>query len=60
MRKPASTNHNHPESYLMGTNVEHEGDDYTVTGLQSGTAVITNTDGFQRHIPIAAIRDNNR
>jgi hypothetical protein len=62
MRKRA-TNHNHPDGHLMGAKVELDDDEwrggeYTVTGLQSGSAVLTRGDGFQRLKPIYEIRNN--
>jgi hypothetical protein len=52
------TDHDHPDGHLMGAKVEHEGEEYTVVGLQSGTAVISKPDGFQRLKPIHEIRNH--
>ncbi|MFE0130834.1 hypothetical protein ACFWY6_04490 [Streptomyces sp. NPDC059037] len=55
MRK--RTDHDHLEGDLMGSEVEHEGETYTVVGLQNGTAVISLPDGFRRHKPIYEINE---
>ena len=62
MRKLVGTNENHPEGYLMGRKVDMGGDDwnggeYTVTGLQSGTAILTRADGFRRQADIDDFRE---
>lgn len=62
MRKRA-TNHDHPDGHLMGTRVkvvddEWRGGEYTVTGLQSGSAILTRSDGHQILKPIHEIRNN--
>ncbi|MEV6833620.1 hypothetical protein AB0N17_03655 [Streptomyces sp. NPDC051133] len=58
MKKLVGKNHEHPDGHLMGRKVQHDGEEYTVVGLQSGTAVISKPDGFKRHKPIHELRNN--
>lgn len=63
MRKSIGKDHDHPDGRLMGRTVDMgddawNGGEYTVTGLQSGTATLTRDDGFQRHKDIHELRDD--
>ncbi|MFF1684614.1 hypothetical protein [Streptomyces sp. NPDC058254] len=47
----------HHDAHLMGKKVQHDGETYTVVGLQSRWATVSRPDGFQRNVAISDIED---
>jgi hypothetical protein len=57
MRSKRVKDEQHLDAYLMGKEVQHDGETYTVVGLQSRWATLSRPDGCQRIVAICDIEN---